>query len=354
MRKGEASTRRAGLGRGTLEAMKHESANLDLLRTIAVAFVLIDHLRRPLFPRASEFAGSAMDCLGLLGVAIFFVHTSLVLMQSLDRRQEGALAFYVRRFFRIYPLAIAIVLVASARNEEMHSAWALLSNVLLIQNITGGPLAIDPLWSLSFEVQMYLFLPVLYAATRSGNAVLKIAAMWFLTIVLALSHVSDLLAFAPCFMAGVMAYSLRHSRRTLSPVFLFGAVLVVAIVVPVLNDRGVGIAVLMWGACGVVGLMIPFTRDIRAGWLARFGAFVARYSYSIYLTHMYAITAGFVYFRGPTILQFVLFFAVLAAFVRVCDRWIEQPGIKLGARLADAISGSRNPIGSPQMNQRQT
>ena len=49
---------------------------------------------------------------------LFFVHTSLVLMYSMQRSplRGGALFrdFYIRRFFRIYPLSILTVLAAVA------------------------------------------------------------------------------------------------------------------------------------------------------------------------------------------------------------------------------------------------
>jgi peptidoglycan/LPS O-acetylase OafA/YrhL len=58
--------------------------------------------------------GTAIAAAGQLGVLLFFIHTSLVLMMSLARleKSEGGLAarFYIRRAFRIYPLAIVAVL----------------------------------------------------------------------------------------------------------------------------------------------------------------------------------------------------------------------------------------------------
>ena len=54
--------------------------------------------------------------IGTFGVLIFFVHTSLVLMYSMERsdmRGEALFAnFYIRRIFRIYPLSVLAVLVA--------------------------------------------------------------------------------------------------------------------------------------------------------------------------------------------------------------------------------------------------
>ena len=53
---------------------------------------------------------------GVMGVMVFFVHTALVLMWSLERK-PNTLDFYIRRVFRIYPLAllaIAIVVIFHA------------------------------------------------------------------------------------------------------------------------------------------------------------------------------------------------------------------------------------------------
>jgi peptidoglycan/LPS O-acetylase OafA/YrhL len=82
--------------------------------------------------------------------------------------------FYVRRAFRIYPLSGLIVLALvpakipdAAWNHYPWVGWyAVLNDLLLISNITHTPDIISPLWSLTFEVQMYLALPLLYLATK--------------------------------------------------------------------------------------------------------------------------------------------------------------------------------------------
>ena len=93
-----------------------ESRNLDLLRSVVVLLVLVDHLFM-----AAGLADRypVVYDMGRLGVLMFFVHTSLVLMLSLERsedRNSGDLfrGFYIRWAFRIYPLSIACVLLACA------------------------------------------------------------------------------------------------------------------------------------------------------------------------------------------------------------------------------------------------
>ena len=88
------------------------SANLDLLRSFAVTLVVGFHLAKFF---NFKFAGLRITDFGLLGVMLFFVHTTLVLMFSLERQSMRPAAslfipFMVRRCFRIYPLALAVVL----------------------------------------------------------------------------------------------------------------------------------------------------------------------------------------------------------------------------------------------------
>jgi peptidoglycan/LPS O-acetylase OafA/YrhL len=90
------------------------SRNLDLLRSFAVILVVGFHLAK-FFNWQS--ATLRVTDFGLLGVMLFFVHTTLVLMFSLERQSAGSrtslfVPFIVRRCFRIYPLAILIVRVA--------------------------------------------------------------------------------------------------------------------------------------------------------------------------------------------------------------------------------------------------
>ena len=54
------------------------STNLDVLRSMAVLMVLFDHLTR-------LYELGRFDDVGIFGVLVFFVHTSLVLMYSMQR-----------------------------------------------------------------------------------------------------------------------------------------------------------------------------------------------------------------------------------------------------------------------------
>ena len=118
--------------------------NLDFLRAVAVLCVFSAHLLDSL---GIYNPGS----LGRFGVIIFFVHTSLVLMGSLNRLENSGLtnewrlsvAFYIRRCFRIYPLAMFAVLLTPLfqipQNPFQTYTWfgskAFLSNLALTENL---------------------------------------------------------------------------------------------------------------------------------------------------------------------------------------------------------------------------
>src|SRR2546422_2702571 len=108
----ERSIRREGR-ESRFAVASSESANLDVLRAMAVFIVLVTHLLQVLFPYS--YALSLFRALGRFGVLIFFVHTSLVLMMSMERLNLSGktlfAGFYVRRAFRIYPLSIATVVI---------------------------------------------------------------------------------------------------------------------------------------------------------------------------------------------------------------------------------------------------
>ena len=65
---------------------RRDSSNLDFLRSFAVLLVVSDHLM--VYFGVHEGSILRPRLCGLFGVFLFFVHTSLVLMYSLERQQE--------------------------------------------------------------------------------------------------------------------------------------------------------------------------------------------------------------------------------------------------------------------------
>lgn len=332
--------------------------NLDVLRAIAVLLVLADHT----IESCGDHSRLVM-WLGLAGVQAFFVHTSLVLMSSLERDSAPTKAgwmkrFYVRRALRIYPLVwavIALVLVFKVPAGLIPAAYyaptpsSILANIVLMQDIAGLPNLQVVMWSLPIEVQMYIVLPFLYLIARSRK-------WWPMAVVLLLALASvcfyrwgndpshritglwrlPVLQYAPSFSMGVLAYHLlrrRTNEGVISSRFWFFYVLACVVATgAVVTSSNLWITRI--ALCALLGVAIPLVQDSAPSFLTRAAHTVAVYSYGIYLLHMSALRFGFSYLKEqPFVLQCVAAIATLTIGCYLGHHLVEKPGIALGKRL---------------------
>jgi len=320
--------------------------NLDVLRSVAVGLVLVGHINGALSPRHyGTFHGA-------FGVGLFFVHTALVLMWSLERRPQ-VLDFYVRRVARIYPLAIVVVLIAVATHAKvnafrddgsffLYSAPTVkqtLSHLMLVQNLFSGNFIVYPMWSLPIEMQMYVVLPVLFFFLRKNMALWTLLLFWALGAEFAHKAFGpqeiNLAVAAPYFLSGLMAYVGFLQRKAVLPGWSF----VVALGALLWAGGHAGDWQRGWWACLALGLGLPLFRQLQRGPLTRAGWTIARYSYGIYMTHPFAILLGFYVCRdfGRPV-QFAMLVGSLVTFSLAAYHLIEVPGRRLGAKAAAALA----------------
>lgn len=331
--------------------------NLDVLRAIAVSLVVANHIANVLVGRATPLAG----WLGQAGVQAFFVHTSLVLMGSMERdhapnRDGWIKRFYVRRVWRIYPLAIAATLVVlllhmptrtAGGTRESFSFGDVLANLALVQDLFGRPYILRVLWTLPLELQMYIVLPLCYLIARkrevggitalmAAGATMPIIYTWGLSTIPGIWRL-QVLGFVPCFLSGVLAYwLLRRGKRAALPSQLWIAI--------IFADLALGFAAwTVWpesftiraSFCVVLGITIPLVSELAPSRLTRIAHTIATYSYGIYLLHPIALWFGFsVLHDASPIARVGGAAASLALGCIAAYHGIEKPGIKLGRSFA--------------------
>jgi peptidoglycan/LPS O-acetylase OafA/YrhL len=331
----------------------NKSTNLDLLRAIAVMFVVVDHVSR--FLGYETVLGQDLNWLGRLGVMIFFVHTCTVLMLSLERlniqttRAKAFVGFYLRRIFRIYPLsitAIIVVVIAHIPSQSITgpysiSQWTpdnkeLIGNFLLISNRwpNNAHNIIGVLWSLPFEVQMYVLLPFLYLFQARYRNLSYLLLLWAFSWLPAM-HFGPL-QYAPHFLAGVIAYSIaKGGKPARLPAWLFPVLIAALTLVFFLFKPSFVTGAFL---CLILGLLLPSFATIKTPSINRVTYTVAKYSYGIYLTHVSLLWLAFhkvPQFKG-------LAFAVLFVTVPVIlFHLVESPMIKLGIQLGNWVSDYR-------------
>lgn len=262
-----------------------ELPNLDVLRSIAVLFVLYDHI----YTRAVGGPHDVVPWLGRLGVLFFFVHTCCVLMMSLERHEGPHLVakFYARRAFRIYPLILVAVLVAYFSPAPKLMLWELISNLALIQNLTFARYSFDSIWSLPIEVQMYLFLPFIFLVVSRFTKLWVPFALLCLSLPLAFwqpHHVAraSVLFYAPNFLPGVIAYKLFKSKHQRLPSWVFIPLVGITAAIYLYRPSW---QVSAWLTCLLLGSLLPFVRQFQSTIVRVIGSYIARYSYGIYVVH---------------------------------------------------------------------
>jgi peptidoglycan/LPS O-acetylase OafA/YrhL len=342
--------------------LSQENPNLDVMRSVAVLFVVTGHLALFFGVMPHYFPAPT---LGHWGVLMFFVHTSFVLILSLKRQQERRPAqplfgsFMLRRIFRIAPLATIVILaivlfklpVAHLHNGHFQgislTPGGVLANMLFVQDLTRTDSPEAPLWSLPYEMQMYLVLPLLYLLVRRFSSAMPLLVCWIAASLVCYfclrvdDHVPfDMFAYVPCFLAGVGAYGLLHMPHKRWRFAIWPATLVVCSACYASRPS----VPVSWACCLALALAISRCAAMASGFVSRACHLIARYSYGVYLTHFICIWLAFVAFAAlPFSLRVVLFVVLAIALPLVLYHLVEAPMITWGARLTRSADFRRTP-----------
>ncbi|OQW55283.1 MAG: hypothetical protein A4S14_13155 [Proteobacteria bacterium SG_bin9] len=296
-------------------------------------------------------------------VLMFFVISGFVLFFSLQRLEQdasGALRFLVARVFRIYPAAIAVVLLFAVVQIAM--AWLegqssnigfrdVVLNALLFRTDINGVM-----WTLQVELLAAPIIAAAYFAYRRFG----VAALWTLFwIFTALSFVgkfnriigTPMLGFHAFMLGMIVAASGRDwfaklSRSGATAIFL-GATIVFFGVSPVLgwtSHWGTIVAVF----CSAVMVALAAFQGIGPGLNTSAARFFGRISYSFYLLHplvlcvLHLPVAAQIAARlvesgiPPSMVIVIVFVLSVLAIVPLAYLFlikVEYPGIALGRRF---------------------
>lgn len=238
---------------------------------------------------------------GHYGVAIFFALSGFVIAHSLrdihpSWRFLGS--FALRRSIRLDPpywasMAVAIAfawLAAGVRHEPWAapSASAVAAHILYLQVLLGAPAIDSVYWTLTYEIQFYLFLAFLLVAARQFGRVTPLAwpLAWGTMTGLAFAAAFGwfrwlppgvFLNLWPTFFAGVLGYRAPGDRRA---AVAFAALVAVMLLAPG-SDTFARISAVTAMVLAVALATHRVERSLDWAWLQFLGAI----SYSLYLLH---------------------------------------------------------------------
>jgi peptidoglycan/LPS O-acetylase OafA/YrhL len=322
--------------------MSRRIPSLDGLRAVSILLVIAGHL--------SERLGGAVAAtsylLSKLGVHTFFVISGFLITTLLqdEYASSGRIdlrQFYRRRCFRIFPAALAYILIIAALVPETHSSviYALTYSVSYVT--TNVHWLFMHLWSLSVEEQFYLLWPLALVFSFRRRAAVAWISMLLAAVVrywlwrdptpanIALAH-SSFPAVMDSIAAGCLLAVYRHRLQSLqwmwqTPTVMLATVATTWILATLLWD---GEASVLWGVVPLTIALTIFLLVERADWLLnnRLACAIGILSYSLYLWQEPFAMQG-----RPALSVPALAGCAIGSYFLV-----EQPMLKLGRRLTSS------------------
>ena len=319
---------------------------IDSLRALAALLVLVHHV----FNTTTKIGDA-----GSIGVYLFFLISGYCIVLSLSNLGEHPVrGFLIRRVFRLYPVYwIAVVFATVFAVEPVH--WRdLLINLSMFQTAFRVRDINGVFWTLCIELVFYGFI-ILFLTLGLAYKISTYALSWLLFTVGSLFaaltwHFAGIhipfahMLFLSLFMMGGTV-SMIHKRSMDMKWVWYALILYLAIVYAisyaVFSTRGESTLFTpqqYFGnyAFAVIFFLIALGRRCFAwDWLSYLG----KISFCIYLIHAPLIT-----FIEPLVSGIVFFIFVLMLSLgisAVLNKFIEEPFIKIGRRLAKVKKSSR-------------
>jgi len=324
-----------------------QSARLDFvdgLRGIAALAVVLAHACTQLSATFRAYV-EPYFYLGNWGVVLFFICSGFILPISLER--QGSLArFWVRRFFRLFPLYwVNVVIIAAFGLGEARlvlsgpparSIPIFLANLTMFQAFMGIPHLMAMYWTLTLELLFYILISVLFLLKLNACIsyatlaliVISIGAELVIPLPFAFSYSTHLILI----LVGLVAYR-RHSGALRPAVGVAVALLTpLMLVIPQLVDLHNSQQQLAWVvaqvlACACFGVAYL----LRARPVHPFLRHLGKISYSIYLMHTIVLDS-IPQLPNPT-LALLVWLVALLLLASATYQWVERPMIAWGQRL---------------------
>ncbi|MGW7482712.1 acyltransferase family protein [Nonomuraea muscovyensis] len=151
----------------------HRLGWLDALRGIGALAVVGEHL----FTWAMPWLRPTQINLGMSGVLVFFLVSGYIIPTSLERGGDVR-AFWIGRFFRLYPLYLAVIVLVLAlspwipvRPEVPRDPYAVAAHATMLLDVVGVGGVLNTMWTLSYEMAFYLMVAALFVTgAHAGRA----------------------------------------------------------------------------------------------------------------------------------------------------------------------------------------
>ena len=348
--------------------MKYESINF--FRGIAVLMVVFIHTYNFFDFGNSEYPADFLKYVewGQYGVQFFFILSAFTLCNSfqysLEKGEKNMIRnFYLKRFFRIYPLYLVILLVFLVYTNINHGSVYKFLNFIFLNNYyppLGNRGIVSFSWTLNVEMTFYLLFPFIYRYFYPRHWLVFLPLLFDLFVqglkALAKMYPQVALEIFRIRPEDLYPFTYRHLLMQMS-VFLLGFLLYKALFDKEKKSRNlanISVGIMLASnlifdylsfhlaiSCVFYFLVLILFRYDFSDWISVPIKRIGVCSYSIYLLHFFGIETvrflGLGHLTGGRILDccirygFVLIITWLASEITL--RLIENPGINFGKRF---------------------
>lgn len=345
---------------------------LDYLRVLSFVTVIIGH-KYGVFLRDHRYDETlhvtlrhacqilySICAAGALGVVLFFMISGYIISYVL--KNESVLEFYIKRFFRIYPLYMFAVLCETVylfySKGEFLGFDILLARLFLVGDFFQTPPALAGVeWTLRIEVLFYIVMGLLKAIgiTRNGNYLTVTSlviglALWKSSPFPAFTsfHYGYLSAFTPFLFIGVIIYLLDTHKVNLL-LAIFSIVTLFYIHLDFVSQYIIKLSTFSYGIYGMI--IFPLACYFKDYFTYNHKIFIlSEITYPVYLFHNWAwdLIKSLLEKMPVTFLcNGITIVTVLLVVCYFMNKHIEKNANRLGRKLAKRIT-SRSLITPPK------
>jgi peptidoglycan/LPS O-acetylase OafA/YrhL len=331
---------------------------LDVLRSVAIIFVVITHYREPLLPGGS------------IGVAIFFCLSGYLITKNLLQKDVTIYNFLIRRIFRIFPAYLVVCIlhlfILYYTNSVLFPIYLqdLPSFLLFIKMPdTWLGFGVGVFWTLQVELWFYFLIPLVIKKTKGMIRINLIIGLILISILF-----KSLVFFE---IIKLSTYSIFRTFYWMDNL-LYGSLIAVALENPHFGDLKrkilsetsliclrlflylifllIILIALFWSSIGklwafessltslLTGIIIFFSQKYRlfSYKMPLIISYISLMAYVTYLAHplpldYYVLCRHF--FKGTNFDYKMIVFALLVFLILSLHYFIEKPGIRFGKRF---------------------
>ncbi|WP_278551582.1 acyltransferase family protein [Elizabethkingia bruuniana] len=325
---------------------------LNSARGIAILMVIIVHVSTLYNGKLMHSFLKIFFYYGQMGVQLFFVASAFTLCLSWDNRKSdnNLISFYIRRYFRIFPIfylgiLFYFILNFYLKSVDNYSVKNILANIFLLHGMVPSAIDIVPGgWSIGTEILFYLIFPFIHRFLFSGYLVFKslilVLACYLITFYIQDNIINNtfwyfnIIVQLPVFIIGMIYYKLNYLIKLNTGILLF---LIFTLVTLYLWQNHFIVYIPLTAAISFCGMIKILEKTRINNYVFQKIGIV---SYSIYIIHW--VLPFYVLPKTDSLLILLIYFIVttivsylIALFL---EKTIEKPFIGLGQSLITKIS----------------